>query len=158
MTLQGGCTCGLVRYRLKKKPITVNACHCRFCQRLSGSAFALNAMIETEYVEMIGKGEPELIHIPTDLSERTRAWRCPTCSVLLFNDHMLMNENIRFVRVGTLEEGERLPPDAHYFVSRKHPWIVVPDNVPAFDTIPTNGGGPELPAEAKMRMARALRG
>ena len=68
-----------------------------------------------------------------------------------------MNENIHFLRVGTLEEGERLPPDAHYFVSRKHPWIAVPDDVPAYDTLPTNEGGPELSPEAQMRIARALR-
>jgi hypothetical protein len=158
LELQGGCTCGRVRYRLTKAPITVNACHCRLCQRLSGSAFALNAMIEAEYLELTGEAEPELVYIPTDLSDRTRAWRCAACGVLLFNDHPLTHDHVRFIRVGTLDQGERLAPDAHYFVSRKHPWIALPHDVPAYESLPSGEeDGPQLPPEAQVRMAAALR-
>lgn len=51
--LQGGGACGNVRYRLSSEPIYVHCCHCRSCQRESGSALALNAMIESDKVELL---------------------------------------------------------------------------------------------------------
>jgi Glutathione-dependent formaldehyde-activating enzyme len=102
--------------------------------------------------------EPEGIDIPTDLSQRQRFWRCPNCAVILFNDHVMMRESIRFVRVGTLDHGERLRPDAHYFVARKHPWVLLPPDVPAYETLPESiDAGPPLSPEARARMAAALR-
>jgi hypothetical protein len=158
LPLEGGCTCGMIRYRLGRAPITINVCHCRFCQRLSGSAFAINAMIEADGIELFGSGEPEGIDIPTDLSQRQRFWRCPNCAVILFNDHVMMRESIRFVRVGTLDHGERLRPDAHYFVARKHTWVLLPPDVPAYETLPESvDAGPPLSPEARARMAAALR-
>src|SRR5215475_10243897 len=62
--LEGGCNCGFVRYRMTSGPIFVNGCHCRMCQRTSGSAFAINAMIEADRVELIGEGVPEIAHPP----------------------------------------------------------------------------------------------
>ena len=56
--MEGGCTCREVRYRLSGLPLIVHACHCRWCQRESGTAFALNAMIEADRVTLLG-GEPD---------------------------------------------------------------------------------------------------
>ncbi|HEX4885361.1 MAG TPA: GFA family protein, partial [Casimicrobiaceae bacterium] len=50
--LAGGCDCRRVRYQLLSAPLFVHCCHCRWCQRETGSAFALNAMIETDRVEL----------------------------------------------------------------------------------------------------------
>jgi len=47
-SFDGGCDCRRVRYRLATRPLFVNCCHCRWCQRETGSAFAINAMIEAE--------------------------------------------------------------------------------------------------------------
>ncbi|HQZ46278.1 MAG TPA: GFA family protein, partial [Usitatibacteraceae bacterium] len=63
--LDGGCDCGQVRYRLETAPLFVHCCHCRWCQRESGSAFALNAMIEADRVASVG-GEPELVQTPSE--------------------------------------------------------------------------------------------
>lgn len=65
-----------------------------------------------------------------------RAWRCLDCGVLLFTDHRAFGDALRFVRVGTLDTGERLVPDTHYFVRSKHPWVVIPDGLPAWETLP----------------------
>jgi hypothetical protein len=126
-TFEGGCHCGAIRYRFAGPPICVNGCHCRDCQTLSGSAFAVNAMIESDRVDLL-RGEPE-----TDPQFGTR---CPTCKVLLWATHPMFGEAIRFVRTGTLDEAERLSPSLHVFVRSKHPWIVLPDDVPAYDTLP----------------------
>jgi hypothetical protein len=139
MDYEGGCRCGRLRYRVVGKPRAVNCCHCRDCQRLTGSAFAVNAVYPTPNVELLG----------TDWSERDlvtdtgggRAWRCFACGVLLFADHPAFEDALRFVRVGTLDTGEHLAPDAHYFVRSKHPWVVIPDGLPAWDTLPPREGG-----------------
>ena len=150
--LEGGCGCGRVRYRLLDAPITVNCCHCRDCQRRSGTAFAINAMIELDRIELFGSTAPEAV----EDEGGNRSWVCPGCSVLLFADHSLKHPDIRFVRAGTLDESERLVPDAHYFTRSKHPWIVLPPGVPAYATLP-EGGGTTLAPDKAARMARAWR-
>ncbi len=132
--LAGACHCGRLRYRLAGKPKAVNCCHCRDCQRLSGSAFAVNAVYSTPAVELLGTGwtERDLVTDPAG----GRSWRCADCGVVLFSEHCAFGDAMRFVRVGTLEGGERLSPDTHYFVRSKHPWVVIPDGVQAWDTLP----------------------
>ncbi len=132
--LAGGCRCGRLRYRVVGRPRTVNCCHCRDCQRLTGSAFALNAAFPAGQVELLGPdwSERDLVTNP----DGGRAWRCLACGVLLFADHPAFGDVLRFVRVGTLDTGERLAPDAHYFVRSRHPWVVIPEGVVAWETLP----------------------
>jgi len=56
----GGCTCRYVRYRMTSRPLFVHCCHCSWCQRETGSAFVLNALIEAERVEFLS-GQPDVI-------------------------------------------------------------------------------------------------
>ena len=128
---EGGGDCGHVRYRMAE-PIFVNCCHCRMCQHFSGSAFALNAMIETERVELIA-GAPETVE-----GEGGKSERCARCKTELWGYHSRFGDAFRFVRVGTLDRGEEMPPDAHFFTRSKHPWIVLPEGVPAFETLPAS--------------------
>ena len=150
--LEGGCECGQIRYRLATAPIFVNCCHCRQCQRLSGSAFAVNAMIEADRVELIGDGDAA-----SGLQDREGAIHCFACNTLLWGLHPMFGESILFVRAGTLDESERLPPDAHFFIRSKHPWIILPEGVPCFETLPTKDDPPLWSAEAKTRLKAAGR-
>jgi hypothetical protein len=145
---EGGCECGRVRYRLRSGPIFVNGCHCRQCQKLSGSAFAINAMIEADWVELIAG---------SDVIGADGTATCPACATLLWALHPMFGDRIRFVRVGTLDEGERLPPDAHFFVRSRHPWIALPPEVPSFETLPGPGDPPLYGPEAQARLEAALR-
>ena len=143
----GGCECGAVRYRMGGEPIFVNCCHCRDCQKISGSAFAINGMIEADRLQVLeGKGT---------LVVEDGAARCSRCKSLLWAEHAQFAGKIRFVRLGTLDEGERFPPDAHFFVRSKHPWIAIPAGVPAFETLPGEGDGPLLSPEAAARLEAA---
>jgi hypothetical protein len=134
--LDGGCECGRVRYRLTAAPRTVHVCHCRQCQRLSGSAFSINAEIRADDLEMIGEAEPELLVVASEATPKGRMWWCPKCATKLYADHYLADENTRYLRVGTLDTGEALPPRAHFFTRSKHPWIVLPPELPAYTTFP----------------------
>jgi hypothetical protein len=150
MLLEGGCECGRMRYRLEGPPIFVNCCHCRQCQKIGGSAFALNAMIESARVAFVGG--PDDAPVEVDGSAR-----CPACRTLLWALHPEFGGSILFIRVGTLDEGERLPPDAHFFVRSKHPWLALPEGVPSFDTLPGEGDPPLLSPEAAARLEAARR-
>jgi hypothetical protein len=130
--LTGGCACGNVRYRMESPPILVHGCHCRYCQRMSGSAFAVNAMIEANCVTSIGEGGPEAIHTPSALPAGQKIHRCPRCFVALWSNHSQLGDAIVHVCVGTLDEADHLSPDVHCFTATKHPWVTLPDGVPAF--------------------------
>ncbi|MEZ4363882.1 MAG: GFA family protein [Kofleriaceae bacterium] len=128
--LRGSCTCGAVRYHLRSAPMFVHCCHCRWCQRETGSAFALNAMIEADRV-VVDAGEPEIIDTPSNSGKGQRIARCPTCKIALWSNYAGAGPRIHFVRVGTLEEPDRVPPDLHIFTESKQPWFVLPPGVPA---------------------------
>jgi hypothetical protein len=128
-TFDGGCDCRFIRYRLARAPLFVHCCHCRWCQRESGSAFALNALIETACVERL-HGEPEMVMTPSASGKGQDFARCPRCRVALWSHYPGAGPLFAFVRVGTLDDPDRLPPDIHIFTMSKQPWVILPDNVP----------------------------
>jgi hypothetical protein len=127
----GGCTCRLVRYRMTTKPMFVHCCHCRWCQRETGASFALNAMIEAPRVEL-SQGEVEVVDTPSNSGKGQKISRCPKCRIALWSNYGGAGDAVRFVRVGTLDEPDRLPPDVHIFTASKQPWIVLSPTTPAF--------------------------
>lgn len=129
--LEGGCACGAARYRLGSAPMFVHCCHCHDCQRQTGSAFVLNALIETDRIRLLA-GEPMPIGVPTDSGRPHDIYRCPACQTALWSDYG-GRPALRFVRVGTLDDPAALPPDVHIFTRSKLPWVQLPAGVPAFD-------------------------
>ena len=131
-TFDGQCTCGFVRYRMTSRPLFVNCCHCTWCQRESGSAFAINAMIEADRVQVTA-GEPVRVDTPSNSGKGQKITRCPRCHVALWSNYAGAGDAVRFVRVGTLLEPGRMPPDIHIFTSTKQPWVVLPPGMPAME-------------------------
>ncbi len=128
--LQGGCSCRAVRYRMLTAPMFVHCCHCTWCQRETGASFAMNAMIESDRVELT-RGDVEVVDTPSNSGKGQRIARCPSCHVALWSNYGGAGEAIRFVRVGTLDEAFRLRPDIHIFTSTKQPWVVLSPEIPA---------------------------
>jgi len=112
------------------KPLFVHCCHCTWCQRETGAAFALNAMIEADRVELL-QGEVEVINTPSNSGKGQKIARCPKCRIALWSNYSGAGDAVRFVRVGTLDEPGRFPPDIHIFTSTKQPWVVLPAGTPA---------------------------
>ena len=127
---EGGCTCRHVRYRMTSKPMFVHCCHCTWCRRETGTAFALNAMIEADRVELLG-GEVEAVDTPSNSGKGQKISRCPKCRIALWSNYAGAGDAVRFVRVGTLDEPARVPPDIHIFTSSKQPWVILPPDAPA---------------------------
>ena len=125
---QGGCACRSVRYKLLSKPMFVHCCHCSWCQRETGTAFALNALIEPGRMEVTG--EVVLVDTPSNSGKGQVIARCPKCHIALWSNYGGLGDVLRFVRVGTLDEPGRLPPDIHIFTSTKQPWVTLADGKP----------------------------
>ena len=109
----------------------IHCCHCRWCQRETGASFALNALIETERVEL-SSGTVEIIDTPSNSGKGQRISRCPTCRIAVWSNYGGGGDAIRFVRVGTLDEPDLWPPDVHIFTQSRQPWVILPAGVPAF--------------------------
>jgi hypothetical protein len=131
MTMEGGCTCRNIRYRLHGKPMIVHACHCTWCQRETGTVHALNAMYEAERVEHTA-AEPEIVDTPSASGKGQRIARCPLCKVAVWSNYPGAGPAVRFVRVGTMDDPAQCPPDVHIFTSTKQPWVTLPPDARAF--------------------------
>ena len=129
--LEGGCACGAVRYRLRSAPMFVHCCHCHDCQRQTGTAFVLNAIIETDRIEVLS-GEPQPVPVPTDSGRPHDIYRCPSCQTAMWSDYG-RRPPLRFVRIGTLDDPAAWPPAGHIYTRSKLPWVILPDGVPAFE-------------------------
>ncbi|MEK8032917.1 GFA family protein [Ideonella sp. DXS29W] len=127
---EGGCDCRAVRYRMESRPLFVHCCHCRWCQRESGASFALNAMIEADRVANLGV-EPEIVETPSHSGAGQKIARCPRCRVAVWSHYAGAGPVLKFVRVGTLDDPDLLPPDIHIFTETKQPWVQLPAGTPA---------------------------
>lgn len=124
----GGCDCGQLRYRVTRAPFIVHACHCRQCQRQTGSAFVVNALIDADHVQVISGTLSELIS-GTPSGKGQIIVRCPNCKVAVWSHYHMggINRDMCFLRVGTLDDPNRHPPDVHIFTETKQDWVVFPE-------------------------------
>ena len=129
---EGGCACGEVRFSLQSDPLFIHCCHCYWCQRETGAAFALNALIEADRVTLL-TGEPEVFAIPSNSGNGQRIVRCPNCLIAVWSHYSGMGDKVKFIRVGTLDEGHGLCPDIHIYTDSKQPWVSIPEGQPVAD-------------------------
>ena len=126
---QGGCSCGQVRYSLTTEPLFVHCCHCRHCQRETGSAFALNALIESRCVKLSG-ASPQWVAVPSASGKGQDIARCGQCQVALWSHYAGAGKAISFVRAGTLDDTGLCPPDIHIYTESKQSWVKLDDTIP----------------------------
>ncbi|TDR20703.1 GFA family protein [Marinicella litoralis] len=124
---EGGCACGKVRYQLNTAPLIVHCCHCRYCQRQTGSAFAINALYETSQVKLLS-GVVDKIVTPSPSGKGQTIARCAECHVALWSHYFMggIDKLISFIRVGSLDNPDLLPPDVHIFTESKQSWVLLP--------------------------------
>ena len=151
--LTGYCACRFVGYRMTSRPLYVHCCHCTWCQRETGSAFALNALIEADRVELLA-GEVELVDTPSSSGKGQVIARCPRCRIALWSNYGGAGDIVRFVRVGTLENPDQCPPDIHIFTSSRQAWVVLP---PGSNAVPEYYKASEHWPGESLRRREALR-
>lgn len=127
----GSCFCGEVQYTMTAEPMFVNCCHCTDCQTQTGSAFAINAIIEADNIE-VTKGKPVAVSVPTDSGRPHDIYRCPKCQTALWSDYGRRGY-LLFLRVPTLKDRHAIKPDAHIFTRSKVPWVALPADTRQFE-------------------------
>lgn len=130
MDLKGRCACGAVRYKLTADPLIVHACHCRDCQRLTGSAFVINLWIEKQFVEA-DHALLKSYRMKGGSGQAHDVYFCGTCGTYLWSDYGAPGKSY-FVRAGTLDQPEAVTPDVHIYTRSKLPWVVLPKGARAF--------------------------
>ena len=130
LPLEGGCDCRQIRYRLVATPLFVHCCHCRWCQRETGASFALNAMVESDRITLLA-GAPELVATPSASGKGQQIARCPTCRIAVWSHYAGAGPVVGFLRVGTLDTPDVLPPDIHIFTASRQPWVMLQPQTPA---------------------------
>ena len=131
-TLEGGCGCGAVRYRLNDEPIFVNNCHCRLCQRQTGTGSAVNAFIEMDRFDHFF-GELTEHEFKTGSGATQVVVRCAKCGTPVWS-HYRLGRKAAAVRVGTLDDPSAVRPDAAIFVVDRPAWAPLPEGVPQFES------------------------
>ena len=130
LVFPGHCTCGTIRYQMTGRPLFVHCCHCRWCQRETGTAFAVNAMIEADRVTLLS-GAPEIVMTPSESGRGQKIARCPVCRIAVWSHYPQSGEAICFIRVGTLDDPDALQPDIHIYTQSKQPWVTLPADRPS---------------------------
>jgi hypothetical protein len=109
----------------------VRCCHCKDCQRQTGSAFAVNALVEADRIERL-RGTPQRRALPTSSGRPHIAWFCAECGTTLWSDYGARKVML-FVRVAALDEPAALPPDVHIFTRSRLPWVELSGGAPGFE-------------------------
>ncbi len=130
--LSGKCACGSVRYQLENTPLFTHVCHCTYCQRESGSAFALNAFVETHFVKLL-EGETETVAVPTNSGGGQNIVRCQTCKTALWSHYSGAGDAIVLLRIGSLDDKNAVKPDIHIFTSTQQDWLKFSDDLPVVE-------------------------
>ncbi len=151
--LRGHCTCGKVAYQIDRMPLFTHCCHCRWCQRETGSAFVLNALVEAEAFT-VTRGAPVDVDTPSESGNGQVIARCPDCHVALWSVYSGAGPKFRFLRVGTLENPDLCPPDIHIYTASKQPWVILPEGIPAMPEYYRRSE--QWPAESLARRERVL--
>jgi hypothetical protein len=129
--LEGRCGCGAVTYQMSTPPMFVHCCHCSDCQRQTGAAYVLNAIIEADRVKVEG---PITEHeLPTPSGKGQIITRCGDCGVAVFSSYMIRLGKLQYVRVGTLDDPDQCPPDVQIFTSGKQAWVPLSEEIPIFE-------------------------
>lgn len=111
--------------------MVVHCCHCRLCQRQTGSAFVVNALIESDRLTLL-EGEPHKVMVQSESGAGQAILRCPDCQVALWSHYVRATDRLAFVRVGTLDESHLVEPDVHIHLASKQPWVIVPEDARAY--------------------------
>lgn len=131
--IAGGCRCGACRYTLALDAVPpVYACHCHICQRWTGSAFSLQAIVAESAVTLTG---PVVVYEKVT-EDRTSVPRvCGECHSRLYNTNT-RRPGVAVVRAGTLDDSEGLECRAHIFTNYRQRWVELPADVPQWGEAP----------------------
>ena len=127
----GGCLCGAVRYECAEAPVMAGACHCRDCQRNSGSAFATLLIFRRETVAADGDALAVFTH-EGGSGKDVRRYYCRCCGSPVFAEYDV-TPDFRVVMAGTLDDPALIRPEWNIYTASKQPWIELSPHMKPFE-------------------------
>ena len=155
MEQEGGCACGAVRYRMTAAPLITHACHCRDCQRLTGTAFVTNIWIERRFVEA-NEATLQSTFVTAGSGKPQEVFRCAKCGTAMWSKYHAAPGDTVLLRAGTLDNPGAVTPDVHIFTRSKVPWLPLPPGARSFEAFYKLSE--VWPAESRERLQRNIAG
>ncbi len=121
LPLEGGCSCGALRYEVSAAPVMVYNCHCTNCQKIGGAAFHTAATV-TEAALRFTAGEPARVEWTADSGARRFGWFCGACGTRIVNGAAPSN-GVLSLRTGTLDDTSWVKPVGDTFTASAQPWV-----------------------------------
>ena len=128
---EGGCACGAVRYQVVGEPEICQICHCRYCQRRLGTAFATVAYFHESNVNLLQGVLHEYEHVSDETGRWLRMQFCPRCGTTVTHT-VEIRPGLRAIAVGTLDDPEWPQIQRHIWAQSKRSWISIPSEMPVF--------------------------
>lgn len=136
LPLRGGCVCGAIRYEIAQEPLRVYVCHCKDCQRFTGSAFAIGVVVPAEAFRLTGSATRLVPNGITEGGRPKRLSACPECGTRLFGEVRADAHYTGMVRAilgGTLDDTSWLRPTIHVWTRSAQPWVILPEGSEVYE-------------------------
>ena len=131
---EGGCQCGRVRYRVDGEPVAMTICHCRECQRQSGSAFGTSTIVRKDAFTIL-RGEPKIYTRDSDSGRPVVCAFCPECGTRIYHEPRYMDGVVN-VKAGTFDDPSFFRPSIEVWTKRQHPWLAMTCDLQSFEAQP----------------------
>lgn len=128
--VEGGCQCGEVRYRLGAPPLAVYACHCKDCQRFSGTTHTISMVCRSADVELL-RGQPIAFDKAADSGRTVRMMACPQCGTKIWNEP-LSGPGMLILKAGNLDDMSWARPVGNIWTDSRAPWVDIDTDAPSF--------------------------
>jgi hypothetical protein len=120
--MMGGCLCGQVRYSANADPVFVGVCHCKHCQKQTGTAFSVLVGIPKSALAVVGR--LKTFHDTGDSGQPVNRNFCPECGSPIFSDATAI-PSVAFIKAGTLDDTTWLDPKIHVYCDSKEQWTFI---------------------------------
>lgn len=134
--VEGGCQCGAVRYRIGARPLGIYACHCKDCQRFSGTTHTLSMVMNAGDVELL-QGTLKGFDKAADSGRTVRMLGCEACGTKVWNEP-LSSPGLLILKPGTLDDAGWAEPVGNIWTDRALPWVAIDWSQPHFGAQPTS--------------------
>ena len=124
--IEGGCLCGAVRYHSDAEPVMQAVCHCKTCQKNSGSAFSFNVAVPLDSLDAEGESLRTYEDHSGASGQPFNRHFCGECGSHLYSNGAAYGE-LAFIKAGTLDDASWMNPDMHIWCAEKLPWTSIPE-------------------------------
>jgi hypothetical protein len=136
MKIEGGCLCGKVRYSADAEPAFVGVCHCKNCQKGTGTAFA--AVVALPKPALNVQGALKTFNDRGDSGKILFRRFCPECGSSVMDEAEAM-PNVVMILTGTLDDPSWVKPQMQIYCDSAQPWVKLEGEMQRFPKMPTRG-------------------